>query len=417
MRTDHRFLKFILILALAGFLISGWLLSTHIKFASGQALLTESCILSGAQNQGCASVAVSGYSYLFGVVPLAAVALGYYFAMLLLIFWVMRNFQASYEPLYVALNMATLAVAVSVLMFYISKYKVQSFCLGCALLWCVNLAIWPLLVKHLGLRWGNALSANLETLRPKTLNLLRIRVVRWFSVSGATVLIFAIIGSVAGSMQGNATMYGDKNRAITDFSNALTVFLPPEALGGNTSKGMKDSHAAPIMEIVKFSDFQCPACKMAAQYLRPFLLKHPNKVRLTYRNFPLDGACNPFAPNGGHRFACTAARAGICAAEQEKFYSLHDQLFDQQSELSTALVRELAIKAGLDMEKFDRCLASPSTEAQLQKEMSWGDMIQLQATPTLVINGRRLSGAIAPAQLEELLRFIESGDAKEAHSH
>ncbi len=404
MRTDHRYLKFVLLLAFVGFVVAGWLLSTHIKFSSGQALLTESCLLNVASHEGCANIAVSGYSYLFGVVPLAAIALGYYFAMLVIIFWVMRNFQASYEPLYIAFNMATGAVLVSVVMFYISKFKVHSFCIGCATLWAVNLGIWPLLVKHLGLNWGNALAANLETFRHRKLQLKRERIVRWGSIASMLVLVFALIGSFAANMEAQATMYGGKDQAVNTFRDAQIVFLPPEAVGGPTSKAGKNY----VMDIVEFADFQCPACRLAAQYLRPFLLKHGDKVRFTDHNFPLDGACNPYTPNGPHDFACIAARAGICVAEQGKFFEFHDQVFDRQNELSEAMVREVVQSTGVDLAKFDECLKNPATEKHLQKEISWGDMIGLQSTPTFVINGKRLSGAFAPKQMEELLDYIEA---------
>ncbi|NUM88253.1 MAG: thioredoxin domain-containing protein, partial [Bdellovibrionales bacterium] len=109
--------------------------------------------------------------------------------------------------------------------------------------------------------------------------------------------------------------------------------------------------------------------------------------------------------------------AAICAGEQGKFFDLHDQIFDRQHDLSAELLPELAARAGIDKEKLDQCMASPAARTQLDREMSWGETIGLQSTPTLVINGRRISGALAPAQLEALLRAVESGDTEAHGSH
>ncbi len=156
MRDNNRFLKLALLLALLGVLISGKLLSIHNRFATGQASLTEGCGL-GAGSAGCASVAVSGYSDIFGI-PIAAVALGTYLAMLILGFWALKNQQGNTESIYVMFFLDTVSVVVTVVMFVISNYVLKEFCHYCAMLWVINLAIWPCLVKQLGLGWGNALA-------------------------------------------------------------------------------------------------------------------------------------------------------------------------------------------------------------------------------------------------------------------
>jgi protein-disulfide isomerase/uncharacterized membrane protein len=410
MRSDNIFLRLILVLSLLGILVSGWLLSIHIKFATGQAALTEGCALPGLGGSvGCAHVAISPYSDIFGV-PLAAVALGFYFALVLLVFWAMRNYQAALETLYVAFFLSTLSIVVTVVMFAISRFVLQSFCIGCAMLWLINLAIWPCFVKHLGLRWSNALMANLELVRHKALKLKRERIVTSFVVATVCVLLFSVVGTVAKGQQRSESRHVESS-ILNDFRSASQTFLPAEAMGGPSAKGAVTEQTLPRMEIVKFSDFQCPGCKVAAQFLRPFIMKHGNKVRLTYRNFPLDGSCNPYTPNGRHQMACSSARASICAGQQGKFWEMHDLIFDNQERLSPSVLNELIVKAGLDKEAMDACIKDPATESQLQREIQWGEMIHLQSTPTLVINGRRISGARSPQDLEALLRLVE----REAH--
>jgi protein-disulfide isomerase/uncharacterized membrane protein len=402
MRTDNIYLKTVLLLALFGILVSGWLLYTHIKFSTGMAGLTEGCSLPGfGGSQGCADVAISEYSDIFGI-PLAALAMGFYFAIAILVFWAMRNYQSAYEPLYVSFFLSTLSIIVTVIMFSISRFILQSFCIGCSLLWLVNLSIWPALVKHLNLGWPNALAGNLELLRHKNLRLRKDRILASFVTGGVCLLVFAVIGASAKGLQSQESRTGE-NSLINDYANGTQVFLPAEALGGNTSKGAEK----PILDIVEFADFQCPGCKMASQFMRPFYLKHKDKVRITYRSFPLDGSCNSFVPNGGHRLACSAAKASICAGNEGKFWEMHDRIFDQQETLSATSFSEFAAELGINKEKFDACLVDPSTETALQKDIQWGDLIQLQSTPTVVINGRKTAGARTPSDLEGLLKHVE----------
>jgi protein-disulfide isomerase len=226
-----------------------------------------------------------------------------------------------------------------------------------------------------------------------------------FAVADLLSLIFSVVGAASVGLGKQQTPPGMPG-FLDEFKNAPQVFLPPEAFGGPQAKGVANAENA-VLDIVEFSDFQCPACRMAAQLLRPLLLKHKDKVRFSYRHFPLDGSCNPHAPNGRHGWACATARASICAANQNKFWEFHDLIFDHQDELSASRIDSLAKEAGLDMEKMASCLKDPSTESQLQKEMQWGELIGLESTPTLIINGRRFAGARPHSDLEALMQQIE----------
>jgi len=397
---DNKYLKLVMLLALIGAGISIHLLLLHNRFATGQAGLTEGCGI--GSSAGCLDIAVSKYSVVLGI-PLAAIAIGAYLSILLLGFFSMKNEQGGTESSYVMFLLSTISVVVTVIMFVIANYVIQQFCVYCSMLWVVNLAIWPCLVKHLGLGWGNALAGNLELLGNGKANLRRERVTSSLTMAVITVAVVAGLGTLikanmAGA-QGPSTM-------VADFSRASMVILPAEAYGGARSKGFSGT-GAPVLEIAEFADFQCPGCKMAGQFLRSFVLKHKDKVRLTYINFPLDGSCNPFTPNGGHRVACSAARGGICAAKQGKFWEYHDQVFDRQADLSVPVLEDIAVKSALDMQAYKACLTDPATETELQRDMQLGETISLESTPTIVINQRKMIGARTPADYENLLEAIE----------
>lgn len=401
-----------MLLALCGFFIALWLLSVHLRITTGQASLTESCstIIPVDNNHGCASIAVSAYSKPLGI-PLPALAMGFYFSLFSLCFWAWRNPQSCYEPLYFAYFMASLAIPVTMLMAFIAKTKVHGFCPGCAGLWTINLCIWPALVKQLGLRWGNALGSLSELITHDKLRLQRARVMRSLIFSGSSILIFCVIGFVAATVQSQAGMFGDKERGIKEYQEGNVVFLNADMFTGPQIKGVR-SGTGIVMDIVEFSDLQCPACRMAAQYFRPFMLQHGNEVRFAYHNYPLDGACNAYVPNGMHHMGCASARAAICAGNQDKFFEFHDQAFDNQESLSDETLAQAAQNIGLDMDKFNACLKDPQTESRLQKDIEWGESVKVEFTPTIIINGHKMGGALAPSQLEALFRYLSDEKSK-----
>jgi protein-disulfide isomerase/uncharacterized membrane protein len=407
MRSDTKFLKLLLTLCVAGIVVSGYLLWIHIRFTTGEAGLTESCsILPVSAGTGCANVAVSDFSSVLGV-PLAALAMSFYFTLLILGLWAWQNLQAANEPLYFSFFLSTLSILVTVTMFTISNFVLKAFCPFCAMLWLINLSIWPCLVKQLGLNWGNALGGNLELFGLGKLKLQRSRLVGSATLGLACLLILSVVGAAAKHQEGSESAPGETS-LVSEYQAAQLVMLPSEAYGGPTSKGFHGD-GAPVMEIAELADFQCPGCRMAGQLLRPFMLKHGDKVRLTFHNFPLDGSCNPYVPNGRHPFACIAAKGSLCAARQGKFWEFHDQVYDHQEEISPSRLEEIANKIGLNVADWQACQKDGGLETQLQKDMQYGDLVGLQSTPTLIVNGHKLVGAHSPAELEKLLKFLENG--------
>src|SRR5262249_19821929 len=98
---------------------------------------------------------------------------------------------------------------------------------------------------------------------------------------------------------------------------------------------------APIT-IVEFSDFQCPFCKRAAPTVEALVKEYKGQVRLAFRQHPL-----PM-----HNNAMSAAKAGLAANQQGKFWAMHDALFENQQDLSDDGILKTSKKAGLDVAKF-----------------------------------------------------------------
>src|SRR3954453_21422276 len=140
---------------------------------------------------------------------------------------------------------------------------------------------------------------------------------------------------------------------------------------------------APVT-IVEFSDFQCPFCSRLTPTLKAVEEKYGNKVRLVFRQYPL-----PF-----HQNAEKAAEASLCAADQGKFWELHDAMFGNQGELGVDQLKAKAASLGLNADKFNKCLDSGEKAAAIQADIKAGSAAGVSGTPAMFINGRFINGAV-----------------------
>jgi len=165
------------------------------------------------------------------------------------------------------------------------------------------------------------------------------------------------------------------------------------------SKGPAD---APLT-IIEFSDFECPACGMAFHDLHDLAEQHPELVRLIFHHFPLDSDCNPNVTVRMHRSACGAAIASECAARAGKFWEYHDLLFRAQDKLGRDDLIAKAVGLGIPAETFTACLDDPTARARVLGDTGAGAKVGVKSTPTLVINGRVVEGALARSSYEYII--------------
>lgn len=150
------------------------------------------------------------------------------------------------------------------------------------------------------------------------------------------------------------------------------------------AKGPAD---APVT-IVEFSDFQCPFCSRVNPTLQGVREKYGDKVRIVFRQFPLDQI---------HKEARKAGEASLCAAEQDKdlFWKLHDSMFADQGKLSVAALKAKAeALEGLDASSFNECLDSGRYAERVQEDVEAGARAGVTGTPSFFVNGRFLSGNV-----------------------
>ena len=135
------------------------------------------------------------------------------------------------------------------------------------------------------------------------------------------------------------------------------------------------------MTIVEFSDYQCPFCSQAETLLDQVTAAYPKDVKRVYKQFPLTSI---------HPNAMPASKAAIAAGKQGKFWEMHAKLFANQRELTADNFKKWAEEIKLDVAKFEKDMASPGVQSQVDKEMQEAKAADVTGTPTIFVNGKRL---------------------------
>jgi protein-disulfide isomerase len=163
----------------------------------------------------------------------------------------------------------------------------------------------------------------------------------------------------------------------------VRVMLEPPRQNVSAAKGAARGPATAPIQIIEFSDFQCPYCQRANPAIAQVLKVYGDRIHFVYRHFPL--------PN--HPNAQPAAEASECAAEQGQFWAYHDKLFANPSRLGPADLKQHAADLGLDRQKFDACVDTRKYKAQVDADAEAGQQAGVNGTPAFFINGRVLTGA------------------------
>ena len=160
---------------------------------------------------------------------------------------------------------------------------------------------------------------------------------------------------------------------------------------------------APV-EIVEFADFECPACGSFANLTEPDIrarLVNTGQVRFRFVDYPLDIHPNTWA----------AHNAAWCASEQNKFWEMHDLIFQNQDRWSTqatrrpnAVLTPLAQQLGLDMQQYEGCVESRKFHPQIKSNYDEALRRGIPSTPTFIIGSQQVNGAVG---YDEFKRYVD----------
>ena len=150
----------------------------------------------------------------------------------------------------------------------------------------------------------------------------------------------------------------------------------PVNIGSDHIKGSID---APIT-IVEYGDYECPYTGMAYPVVKDIMRQFGDKIYFVFRNFPL---------NEIHPHAQNAAEAAEAAAAQDKFWEMHDYLFEHQKALDDSHLLKYVQKVGLNTDKFKKEMSGHVYASLIEESLKSGINSGVEGTPTFFVNGVR----------------------------
>jgi protein-disulfide isomerase len=152
--------------------------------------------------------------------------------------------------------------------------------------------------------------------------------------------------------------------------------------------------AAPVT-LVEYGDYECPHCGHAYPIVKEVQKQLGTQLRFVFRNFPL---------RESHPHAQHAAEAAEAAADQGRFWEMHDLLFERQDALDDAHLAQYARALGLDEGRFVAALTGHEFAARVRRDFTGGVRSGVNGTPTFFINGVRYDDSWDLATLVSAVR-------------
>jgi len=159
----------------------------------------------------------------------------------------------------------------------------------------------------------------------------------------------------------------------------MPVQLTPAVSENDHSQG--PSGAA--IEIVEYGDFQCPDCGAAYPVIKEIQKTYGDQIHFVFRNLPLTDI---------HTYAKIAALAAEAAGQQNKYWEMHDLIYEHQQELSNELLYRLAAQIGLNPERFEQDLHNRALLQKIKVDIQSAEDSEVPGTPTFFVNGKMFDG-------------------------
>ena len=380
-----------LILIGLGMLVSLYLLWRHIVLSGGWPGGGGADLCSALFGVGCDAVLSSPASFQFGL-PLAGWGLVYYatlatFLLLAHFYGKVFKFEANLAALLLSLPGFFISFTLAGMMLTGNA----PFCPFCALVHLINLALLFSLKRLTGrpiARLVQALTAGgkyLLTGKTADPTQARWKLLGLFTAAMVAVVVYQWVLIEATPRVALTNRSLNPQEVLAAFEAGAEQEIPV---------GADDPILGPVdapVQFVVFSDFQCPYCRGYARELSALVAQYKKKLRVVFKHFPLDKACNPIIKRDLHPKACEAAYAAHAAHVQGKFWPFHNELFAADLHKDTNIFNLLAQDLGLDLQRFEADCLEDATMAKVQYDIELALRLKVDATPTLFLNRRRVS--------------------------
>lgn len=179
---------------------------------------------------------------------------------------------------------------------------------------------------------------------------------------------------------------------------ALDTSVVADVSGGG---GHVEGAQNPAVTLTEYGDYECPHCAEFYPVIKELMRRMPDELALEFHHYPL-----PVGPN-----SVTAALATEAAANQGKFWEMHDAIFESQRQWTgrpdaVELFTSMAGQLGLDTAQFQTDLQSEAVQSRVVADRVRGNNLQIDGTPTFFINGQRLN--YLPGSVDEFEAILRS---------
>jgi uncharacterized membrane protein len=266
----------------------------------------------------------------------------------------------------------------SAVLAFISSYYIGAYCIVCISTYAVNFLLaymtWLVRKRFENMSYLRAQKADISYLRQRL------------------KLSTSMAGLAAGSIF-----------ALIFFFPAYWSLALPESSLKLPTGITEDGHpwigndSAPLV-ITEYSDYLCFQCRKMNFYLRQLVARHPDRIKLIHRHFPMDSRFNPILTAPFHEGAGMMALIAIYAAEHGKFWAVHDYFFNIAGHSARIDIDELASKLGLNASQTKKALNDHNIRQRLLSDIQQGLKLGITGTPSYVIEDRVYNGMI-PAKI------------------
>jgi len=386
-RAAKKFLWIALVVCCLSAGVSLYLIFHHYTLLNGEGSFHSVCAINATLD--CDVVNASRYSEVFGM-PIATLQWAFSVFSILLILMGLLNVYFIRTSTILLFFFSFLGALASLGALFVSGFVLQKICIFCSLLQLLNFISYFLAYKL----W-------------KSLDIKNSYFSEFKNIKRSSAIGYLIAGCI---LLGFSHLFAsqlakplplDEETFVSEFRSQPIISFE---LGSSPRMGFVGYN--PLVQVLEFADFQCPACGLAAKHMHRLTKLYQDKIQVVFKNYPLDSDCNPNMPYRMHPHACFAAKAGLCANKQGKFMELYEKLFENQKILSLESVKIWAKDSGIDLEKWELCLKSPQIEQELQNDILQGQKANLRSTPTFFFNGKKVEGAIDEKRLRLILKEL-----------
>ena len=287
--------------------------------------------------------------------------------------------------------LSTLALAVILYLGYVSFALLKTYCLVCLTTYVAVIGLF--------LISGAATSFPMTTIPRRAAHDLKLLVASPLAIAIAVLFIggaastLAFFPREAGPTEPQVPLSADQRSEVERYLE--TTIRVPLVIPAEGAKVL----------IIKFNDYQCPACSQSYLQYKPILAKYeaqnPGAIRVVYKDYPLNANCNPRS-SMVHPSACDAAVAVRLAKEHNRGEAMEEWLYTHQEGMTPGKVRDAARDIG-GVTDFDA--RYQATLELVKGDVALGNQLAIRSTPTFFMNGAKIEGMWTPQYFDQAIAY------------